>query len=659
MDRTRKLPLRIALILPFVIQICIAVGLTGWLSMRNGRAAVRNEATKLQKEVGTLIQERLRNYLDAPHWVNRSIADAIAFGTLDSQDLTAIARYLWQKQQWLDFDKVIGAGFEKTGNYVEARTNDDGSTELSILDRTKSAEMHNYTVDNRGNITNKIKSIPNYDPRKRPWYTDALKTKAETWSQIYIIPHNNEPALAASQPIYDQSGNFIGVTSTNITLSRIHKFLSQANIDGKGQTFIIDADNMLVASSDNDKPFVTDKDNKLQRINVLNSNNALERLTAEYLIQRFGNIKNMSAQQLEFSVNGDRQFLQILPFKDRQGIDWVIVGVVSEASFGEIINNNIRTTFLLCLVSLAVAIALGDLTSRLIARPLRDLCTASRDIAGGNLNQQVIGGEIEEISILAQSFNLMSAQLKKSDMLKTEFLSNISHELKTPLVSILGFTKVIQKKIDAAITPAIAEANPKTQKSIKQVKDNLEIILSESQRLTKIVEHVLDITNLEAEKVVWNMQQIDIKEIVKSAVADLTPIAQSKNLPIVNDLEANLPEVIGDRNRIFQVISYLLDNALKFTEEGKIICTASQRDGQVIVSVIDTGIGISKDDQDGIFEKFKQVGDILTSKPQGTGLGLPICKEIVKHHSGKIWVESKLSEGSTFSFSLPLQTTAS
>ena len=117
----------------------------------------------------------------------------------------------------------------------------------------------------------------------------------------------------------------------------------------------------------------------------------------------------------------------------------------------------------------------------------------------------------------------------------------------------------------------------------------------------------------------------------------------------------NLPEIIGDRDKLIQVIINLISNSVKFTDEGSVTCRVYQQKGELIVSISDTGIGIAPEDFDAVFEQFKQVGgDTLTDKPKGTGLGLPICKEIVEHHGGRIWLESERGKGSTFSFALPI-----
>ncbi|MBC6952072.1 sensor histidine kinase, partial [candidate division KSB1 bacterium] len=121
------------------------------------------------------------------------------------------------------------------------------------------------------------------------------------------------------------------------------------------------------------------------------------------------------------------------------------------------------------------------------------------------------------------------------------------------------------------------------------------------------------------------------------------------------EINGELPELVGDRDKLLQVVINLISNAVKFTDTGSVTCRAQGSNGEIVVSVIDTGDGVSPENQPKVFEKFKQVGDSSSNRPKGTGLGLPICKEIVEHHGGRIWVESELGKGSTFSFALPVE----
>lgn len=244
---------------------------------------------------------------------------------------------------------------------------------------------------------------------------------------------------------------------------------------------------------------------------------------------------------------------------------------------------------------------------------------------------------------------------KEIDKMKTDFISTVSHELRTPLTSVLGFAKIIQKKLDEVVFPMVETEDKKIKRTIRQVGDNIEIIVSEGMRLTALINDVLDIAKMEAGKIEWRMEHLQMETVVDRAIAATAALFQSKNLPLIRDIEPDLPQILGDGDRLIQVVINLISNAVKFTQTGSVTCRVGRQGDVLMVSVIDTGTGIATQDQDKVFEKFKQVGDTLTDKPQGTGLGLPICKQIVEHHGGKIWVESAIGQGSIFSFTLPIR----
>ena len=201
----------------------------------------------------------------------------------------------------------------------------------------------------------------------------------------------------------------------------------------------------------------------------------------------------------------------------------------------------------------------------------------------------------------------------------------------------------------------IPEDDRKVQQAKRQVIENLDIVVSEGERLTKLIDDVLDLAKIEAGKFTWNMASVSVKEVIERAVAATASLFDAKTAEARPRHRAQtFPTITGDQDRLIQVVINLISNAVKFTDAGSITCSARQEGKELLVSVKDSGIGIAPDDQPKVFEKFKQVGDTLTDKPKGTGLGLPICKEIVEYHGGRIWVESQPGHGSTFSFTLPI-----
>ena len=250
-------------------------------------------------------------------------------------------------------------------------------------------------------------------------------------------------------------------------------------------------------------------------------------------------------------------------------------------------------------------------------------------------------------------------QEKEVDRMKTDFISTVSHELRTPLTSVLGFASIIQEKLEEDVFPLLPDDNRKTKKTVRRVKDNINIIISEAERLTTLINDVLDIAKMEAGKLDWKQDNISIETVIERSLAATSGLFVTQNLELIKNIEPEIPQIIGDENRLIQVLINLISNAVKFTDEGSISCSAKVNSNNIIVSVTDTGSGISQEDQAKVFDKFKQVGEIFTDKPQGTGLGLPICKQIIEHHGGNIWVNSELDQGSTFSFSIPIATVSS
>lgn len=228
------------------------------------------------------------------------------------------------------------------------------------------------------------------------------------------------------------------------------------------------------------------------------------------------------------------------------------------------------------------------------------------------------------------------AELVRINEIKTNFLANVSHEFRTPLTSIRAFAELLQTYSDPSVRTEF-----------------LETINQESERLSRMVDDVLDITKIESGSMDWRMRPVDVVDLVRQTTRPYVALAQGQNVTLDQDLGEQPAWVVGDRDRLQQVLRNLLDNALKFTASGSISVTVRLVEDRVCVSVADTGIGIPAMDVSRIFDKFQQLTTARTDMPRGAGLGLAICAEIVEHHGGRIWVESELGCGSTFLFTLP------
>ena len=234
-----------------------------------------------------------------------------------------------------------------------------------------------------------------------------------------------------------------------------------------------------------------------------------------------------------------------------------------------------------------------------------------------------------------------NARLQELDRLKDEFVSTVTHELRTPLTSIRAFSEILHDNPD--LDPAERHRF-------------LGLVIKESERLTRLINQVLDLAKMESGLVDWQSSQIDLHDLVGEAVGATSALFRSRGVQITTRVAPGTPRVEADRDRLMQVLLNLLSNAVKFSPEGAgrvevRVCRHSA--GEVRVDVQDNGVGVSREHQAIIFEKFRQVGDSLTQKPAGTGLGLAICRRIVGHFGGRLWVESEPGRGAVFSFTLP------
>jgi signal transduction histidine kinase len=255
--------------------------------------------------------------------------------------------------------------------------------------------------------------------------------------------------------------------------------------------------------------------------------------------------------------------------------------------------------------------------------------------------------ELEEKSkqLEAATADLRAAneRLKELDRLKDEFVSTVSHELRTPLTSIRAFSEILHDHPDL---------------SQEERTRYLKIVVTESERLSRLINDVLDLAKIESGSAEWHVTEIDLREVIEDSVTAMGQIFSERGVKLDVEVPREVPTIHADRDRLMQVIINLLSNAAKFcaTKDGKVGIRLSAEANALRVNVRDNGRGVRSEEREVIFEKFRQVGDTLTGKPQGTGLGLPISRQIISHFGGRLWVENAAGAGATFSFTLPLAT---
>jgi signal transduction histidine kinase len=309
-------------------------------------------------------------------------------------------------------------------------------------------------------------------------------------------------------------------------------------------------------------------------------------------------------------------------------------------------------------VAFIVSVTVSFLIAQGLTRPLQDMAAVARQLAGGSLGQRVQTRSNDEVGVLAATLNQMADQmdrditaLRRLEQVRKDFVANVSHELRTPLTSIKGYVEAL---LDGA------KDNP------EEATRFLQIILNQSDRLHLILEDLLQLSQIESGLVRFKRDPVHLGALVERTLPLIRPLVDKKRQSLTVAVSPDLPPVSGDEDRLVQVLTNLVDNAVKYTPEGGAISIAGRIAGQpadgpalVELSVADTGIGIPDADRPRVFERFYRVDKARSREMGGTGLGLSIVRHIVEGHAGKVWAEGNQPKGSRFVIHLPVASEAS
>jgi PAS domain S-box-containing protein len=422
-NRAKRASLRQVLIVPFLLQIAL-VGFVAGLSIRNGQEDVNAVARDLRTELANRIEQNLRAYLATPHQVNQSNAIELSLGQLNTQDIPALERHFLAQIQIFNHLTFVGLGLEQRDS-VGAEHWADGTLTLRVSTKETGYDFRTYRAGSANDpltktLRNRLQILdqkPNFDPRTRPWYKEAVAAGKPIWTEIYPQVNGRTLYIGAAQPFYNPQHVLQGVLLSNIDVTKFSDFLRSLEIGKTGQTFIIEPTGKLVATSTREEPFRRSpaRNQQPDRFMAWDSQDPLTKATAQYLQTKLPDLNQLKTPtQLDFPIDGKRQFLDISPFRDDKGLNWLIVVVVPESDFLSQINRNTQFTLWLCLGTFGLATAIGLLTARWINQPVNRLSQAAEAIASGNLDQQVTVQGITELEVLATSFNQMAQQLRES-----------------------------------------------------------------------------------------------------------------------------------------------------------------------------------------------------------------------------------------------------
>lgn len=460
---------------------------------------------------------------------------------------------------------------------------------------------------------------------------------------------DNDPYVTVAVPIEPFPGEFIGVLQAEASLTDILDLVSALKLGKAGYAYVVARSGDLVAHPHSRL--------LVQRRNVgqLDQVKAAFQSDSSALRPKAIVARNIEGQSV-FSSQA------LIP-----SLDWaVFIERPLQEAYEPIYSSLMRTAILL-LVGLAVALLATLLVRRRVVRPLETLRKGVELIRKGDLSARLSIKTGDEIEILADEFNEMAVHLNEAytslerkvaertqeltlandklaeaSKLKSQFLANVNHELRTPLSSIIGYARLLRRETEGQINTLQRE--------------NLEDLLRNAERLLGLIDGLLDFAKIEAGKMEIQIEAVKIDDLVQEAAATVEPMLNGNSVRIVRDLPSDIAPVYTDREKLRQILLNLLGNAVKFTDRGEIKVSACQQNGDFKLAVADSGIGIAKADFTRIFEEFDRGRLSSDGSYRGTGLGLAIVKRLVDVLGGSIAVDSEVGKGSTFTVTLPVNT---
>ncbi|BAY60015.1 integral membrane sensor signal transduction histidine kinase [Calothrix brevissima NIES-22] len=730
---TNQVTLRLILVVPFVLQIFAAVGLVGYLSFKNGQKAVNELANQLIDKAGQQVDERLDTYLALPIQLNNINIDAIANQEINLNDAISSGRYFWRQAK--EFRNLNYIGYALTNGKEAGAGHWLKGVDLLLYENQGKGRASDYLADRQGKPAQLLQSY-DYNPLTEPWYQETIAAGKPIWGQIKAAPITevalsevgkalklpDNPldggikyyiAVSAAAPIYDAKRKLLGVTSIDLTLTSISDFLRQIQVSPSGQVFIIERNGKLVGSSGN-YPILYNKQEQVDRYSIFDAPDRLIQVVGKDLQIKFPTLQAIQKEQ-DFNTffNKQKQFVQIKPWRDKYGLDWLVVVVVPESDFMSQINANNHTTMLLCIVALMVAIVLGMYTSQWITQPILRLSQAARAIANGKLDQAVPGSKVQELNNLAQTFNYMAQQLYESflnlaqtneqleqrveertaelkntlqelqqtqaRMIQSEKMSSlgqmvagVAHEINNPVNFIHGNVKFLSEYTEELLElvqlyqTEYPDATAAIQEKISDIdldflSEDLRKLLASMQigteRIREIVKSLRNFSRLDEAEI----KEVDIHEGIESTLLilqhRLKPTDDAAAIAIIREY-GNLPIVECYPGQLNQALLNIFANAIDALEDihhrsRQITIRTTVIDTQFVqIAIADNGTGMTEDIRQRIFDPF------FTTKPvgKGTGMGMSISYQIITQtHHGKLDCDSTPNVGTEFLIQIPLR----
>jgi adenylate cyclase len=437
----KKFSIRNVLLFLLMGEITVIIGLTGWLWYQNGQKAVKEVASHLRDELTARIHQHIEKFLETPPLINQINADIYNMGGLNIDDVEQLEEYFWRQINAFENISYIDLGTEK-GDFIGLERMENGAINLEYKTRrTEGNSLLTFRLDEQRNrVSRKVR--PDFYTQGRPWYTKAIEDGKPTWTGIY--PFFSLPVrlgITAVRPIHDKSGNVVGVLGSDLVLTQISQFLRTLRVGKTGRTFIMEPNGMLVASS-SDLPPVISQGNQMMRIYAFSFGDDLIRAASLYLKQTFTTFANIKeVYQTSFVFNDQKVLLQAVPTGNKFGLNWISVVVLPESDFMASINANTKQTAILFILLITAAGITILFTTRRISRPILAISEEMDRISGFNVE----GGHekesrLREISLMQNSMQSMKRGLRS--FAKYVPRDVVQHLFSTKQEAVLGLKKV-------------------------------------------------------------------------------------------------------------------------------------------------------------------------------------------------------------------------
>ncbi|HBQ99631.1 MULTISPECIES: PAS domain S-box protein [unclassified Roseofilum] len=687
-----KIPLKLLLIIPFVLQIVMAVGVTGWFSVRYGKKAVNEVATQLRYEVSQRIAQKLSEYLRIPHQVNQVTLDTLELGYLQIEDFPKLQNHFIKQVQRFDLIDSVFFGSE-TNEFIGIAHGRDDRLQLMRAGKATGGSIHFHWLNEQNRPIELIKKTPNFPIRDRPWYKVAVESEQEIWGPIFTYHAYPRMAIPASVAIRDEAGNLIGVLGNNFFLTQISEFLATLKIGKSGQTFILERSGNLVASSSLPQPFVIEN-GVAQRIHASESQDPIIQATTAHLLESLGSVvclRDISERrQAQLSLWEREERLQAI-------FDQAAVGIALTLPSGKFVQVNQRFCQLL-----------GYSQAELLNMTFRQL-THPEDL-------KVEEAYVEDLlSGISQTYSLEKRYLRKDGKVQWVYLAvSIVRDWIGEPTQLIGVVSDIheRKQMEVALQQATQEREKEIQRQLQQQaeteravdmvvdktrafldvetifttvtyearqllkcdrtlvyrllsrsvvlteqKDFLKIINNSAYHLLSLINDILDLSKIESGKLSLNISGFDLHKMLAKTQEMFILKAYKKSLHFQIKWEENVPQwVKGDESKLRQILINLLSNAIKFTSQGEVMLNVSKPSNpdRLQFEVQDTGPGIPMLEQDRIFEPFVQTS-VGRQSGEGTGLGLSITQRFVQLMGGEIHFTCPAAGGTCFWFDIPFE----